>query len=466
MKLELAQDASGSLAQQLTRMGVALDLRCGGRGTCGRCRVRLLEGHWQTDGKAIEAPCEALACRTKLVSPRGKVEIPAVATAVQNGRIVSEWRGAPLPATDEVVAAVDLGTTTLAAVKIKEGRVVARASRFNPQGRFGDNVITRIAAVSEGALPDMQACLLEAVEELLQELGKEDLSRVAVAGNTVITCLLHGIDPTPIGQLPFTPPQRTFPERKDLLGGLSLLSVPCISGYVGGDLTAGFAEVELAPGEMMLDIGTNCEIIFVTEGETVCAAAAAGPAFEGAGLSCGCRAADGAIDHVSDDGSWTMIGKGEPIGLCGSGIVDFIAVQRRRGGLNEFGRFQPTAASRRLAPGVEISERDLEQILKAKAAVWAGILTVEQLCGRQADRIFLAGGFAQFLDLENSQAIGMLPGRKYEITGNTSLAGAARLACDPSRMERLTSLINLPREIQLNTIPDFENNFIDGLLLP
>ncbi len=131
------------------------------------------------------------------------------------------------------------------------------------------------------------------------------------------------MDRTPIGALPFTPPLRVFPERRDLVEGIPLLTVPCISGYVGGDLTAGLAETGLRPGEMLIDIGTNCEIILATHRETVCAAAA-GPAFEGAGLSCVCRAGDGAIDHFLDDGAFTLIGGGEPAGLCGSAFIHFI----------------------------------------------------------------------------------------------------------------------------------------------
>jgi len=465
MKVTVTRQQGLTLAQQLEATGVALDLRCGGQGTCGRCRVRLIEGALLLDGRPVAAQADVPACRARLGSGTAIVDVPAAALAPANGRIAAGWQCVPLPRTPETVIAVDIGTTTLAAVKVRQGEVLAIAGCYNPQSRFGDNVITRIMNAADGGLARMQAAVLDATRGLLETLGLEGVQRIAIAGNTVMTCLFHGVDPTPIGALPFTPPLRVFPERRDLVEGIPLLTVPCISGYVGGDLTAGLAETGLRPGEMLIDIGTNCEIILATDRETVCAAAA-GPAFEGAGLSCVCRAGDGAIDHFLDDGAFTLIGDGEPAGLCGSAFIDFIATRRRAGRISTVGRYQPAAAFCSVTDKIKVHERDIEQILKAKAAVWAGIRTIEEHCGGPARKIFLAGGFAQYLDLANGRAIGMLPGRPCEIVGNTSLAGAARLACDPAHGARLAALINTPREIPLNTLPAFQDNFIDGLLLP
>lgn len=461
-----SQGGAETLARQLEAVGVALDLRCGGQGTCGRCRVRLLEGSLLLDGKPVVAQADVPACRARLASGTVVIDVPASALAAANGRISADWRCVPLPRAPETVIAVDIGTTTLAAVKVRQGEVLASASCYNPQSRYGDNVITRIMHAANGGRAPMQAVVLDAVRGLLDTLGLDGVGRIAVAGNTVMTCLFHGVDPTPIGILPFTPPQRVFPERRDLVEGIPLLTVPCISGYVGGDLTAGLAETGLRPGEMLIDIGTNCEIILATEGETVCTAAAAGPAFEGAGLSCGCRAGDGAIDHFLDDGAFTMIGNGEPAGLCGSAFIDFIATRHRAGRISMVGRYRPAAAFCSVTDKIKVYEHDIEQILKAKAAVWAGIRTIEEHCGGPARKIYLAGGFAQYLDLANGRAIGMLPERSYEIVGNTSLAGAARLACNPAHGVHLEALIDTPREVFLNTLTTFQDNFIDGMLLP
>ncbi len=443
-----------------------LDLRCGGNGTCGRCRVTLLSGTWKVDGLEVKAPCDALACRTFLVSEQGEVEIPEASRAQGSGKILAEWEAEQLPQTRQTVIAIDIGTTTLVAVKIKDGHVVGKASCYNPQSQLGDNVITRIQHASQGELNTLNQMVLEGIQGLLDEVGLDDVERIAVAGNTVMCCLLHKINPESIGRIPFTPPMRVFSSRNDLFDDLPVLTVPCIGGYVGGDLTSGMAIVDLQPGEMLIDIGTNCEIIYATETGVFCTAAAAGPAFEGAGLSCGSRASDGAIDHYLVDGSFSTIGHFSPTGICGSGFVDFLAVQHAQGRINEVGRYEPKSNFFRIAEGIILYEYDIEQLLKAKAAVWAGIKTLENYCGKPAHKIYLAGGFAQYLDLKNATSINMLPDRDYEIVGNTSLAGAAKLACAPECMDDLISLIDIPREVSLNTLPDFEDNYIDGLLLP
>lgn len=438
------------------------DMRCGGNGTCGRCRVTLVSGVWEVEGKTVSAPAEALACRTRLLSESGEVELVPIP---KNGKISADWNTFPLPKNPETVIAVDIGTTTIAAAKIRNGKVVGKASCFNEQSKYGDNVVTRIHYAATD-LSGLQHTVLRSIRSLLQQLGTENVARIAVAGNTVMTCLFHGLDPSGIGVMPFTPPARIFPEQHDLFGKIPVLTVPCIAGYVGGDLTAGLSETKLKPGEMLIDVGTNCEIVFHTDKDILCTAAAAGPAFEGAGMGCGRRAVEGAIEHYFGNGKYTMIGNTKPDGLCGSGMVDFLAVERASGHLNEFGRIQPQNDFFEIAEDVRIYECDIEQILKAKAAVWAGIKTLENHAGTEAEKIYLAGGFAQYLNLGNAVRIGMLPERDYGIVGNTSLAGAARLAVSPEIMPELEKRIDLPRELPLNTLPGFEDNFIDGLLLP
>lgn len=454
-------DRRENLAELLREAGMNPDLRCGGRGTCGRCRVTLLAGSWDVGGERVEAPVSALACRTKLAGERGEVEWTPPAA---NGNIAADWCSLPLPRRAGTVIGIDIGTTTVAAVKIRDGEVIGRASCFNLQQPFGDNVVTRISRAAT-ELPALQQAVLTSVRQLLAELGTDDVIRLAIAGNTVMTLLLHGIDPAPIGMMPFLPPQRRFAVREDLFG-IPLYTVPCISGFVGGDLTAGLAECPLATGEMLIDIGTNCEMVFAAPGGMVCSAAAAGPAFEGAGLEFGCRAIPGAIDHYRGEGDFSVLGDVAPLGLCGSAYLDFLAVERRAGRLNEIGRYEPPAARRRVTGAISVSESDLEQLLKAKAAVAAGIRSLEEHCGCRAARIKLAGGFARYLDLASALAVGMLPERDYEIVGNTSLAGAARLAVMPELLPELERLSDLPREIPLNTLPEFEDYFIDGLFLP
>ena len=473
MHLILEADDGRNLAEQLAAAGYPLDLRCGGRGICGRCRVKLCAGEWEVDGKAVAVPVEANACRTRLTGARGEVDVPDRSLAVRHGQVTSAWRGRTLPESRECVIAVDLGTTTIAAVKLCNGEIVGEATCFNRQSRFGDNVITRInhAGTSPGGLEALRLAAVESINELLDQLDAAGVVRIALAGNTVMSCLFHGIDPTSIGVMPFTPPCRIFPVRTAAelglrAGEIPVLTVPAIAGYVGGDLTAGLYETPLRPGEMLVDIGTNCEIILRSEHGLFCTAAAAGPAFEGAGIQCGCRAVPGAIDHYFSRDSRSVIGGGAPVGLCGSAMIDFLAVERRAGRLNEFGRLQPPADSFEAAPGVAIHEWEIEQLLKAKAAVRAGIHTLSDHCRTPVKKIFLAGGFARYLDFGNAVACGMLPECELEAVGNTSLGGAARLALQPGLAAELERLIDEPEDVPLNLLPEFEDNYIDGLLLP
>ena len=473
MQLTLKADGRKNLAEQLAAAGYPLDLRCGGNGTCGRCRVHLRSGEWETDGKPVSVPAEVNACRTRLAGPEGEVEIPERSLAVRQGKVAAAWRSRLLPESRESVIAVDLGTTTVAAVKLRNGEIVREATCFNRQSRFGDNVITRINHVgtSSGALEELRMAAVESVNELLDRLEPDGVARIALAGNTVMSCLFHGIDPSPIGVMPFTPPCRIFPVRGAAelglrAGDIPVLTVPAIAGYVGGDLTAGLLETPLRPGELLVDIGTNCEIILQTEQGMFCTAAAAGPAFEGAGIHCGSRAVPGAIDHYFGRNSCSVIGGAAPAGLCGSAMIDFLAVERRLGHLNEFGRIQPPADCFEAAPGVTIYEWEIEQLLKAKAAVWAGIATLAAYCRTPVKKLFLAGGFARYLDFGNAVACGMLPDCELEAVGNTSLGGAARLAVQPGLAAELERLIDLPKDIPLNLLDEFEDNYIDGLLLP
>lgn len=457
------------LSEILSEYGIPLKLHCGGHGKCGKCgkcRVLLVSGEWEVKGKKIVSPADAPANQTFLLSETGEVEIPEKSLAVKRGKVSSDWHTVELPKCGGTVVGIDIGTTTLAVVKICNGEITAKASCYNPQSSFGDNVVSRINYAATGGLGMLQKVVVDSIKELIEQMGDGDVSRMAVAGNTVMTCLFHGIDPSSIGVMPFTPPARIFPVRNDLFGNIPVFTVPAIAGYVGGDLTAGFAETKLEFGEMLVDIGTNCEIILHAGHEIFCTAAAAGPAFEGAGVGCGCLASDGVMDHYFGNGRFSVLGGLAPRGLCGSAMVDFLAVERSLGHLNEFGRIQPKSEIFRITDDISMHEWDIEQLLKAKAAVMAGIMTLENHCGVKAEKIYLAGGFSQYLDLKNAVAIGMLPERDFEVVGNTSLAGAARLACDPGFAVKLEHLADQPKEIPLNTLPDFEDNFIDSLMLP
>ena len=471
------------------------NLRCGGKGLCGACRITLVQGVFSVAGSLVRAGAfrtEANACQTTLVSATGIIDIPDSALLPTTGAIATHWQASPLPDHDAPVIAIDIGTTTLAAARIEHAAIVRTATAFNPQAIFGDNIISRIAhAATPDGQTQLQQAIATALDQLVRELndGAEPPARLAIAGNTTMTSLLWGIDPTPIGHAPFAPHCRHFPTRTALSLGLRslppdtpILAVPAISAFVGGDLTAGLHETHPDPGDLLIDLGTNCEIILHTGDRILCTAAAAGPAFEGSGITAGRRATPGAIDHLHADLSFSTIGgRLPPDGLCGSAMLDLLAHGRRAGWLDRFGLPIPGQLGDHAAhdahgtpailvtDGILVTAADIEQLLKAKAAIAAGIralLDAASLTPGDLRRIHLAGGFANYLDLDSARAIGMLPpGVPCVIVGNTSLAGAARLACRPQLLHTLDQLADTPTEIPLNDIPSFEQHYIDALTL-
>ena len=418
--------------------------------------------------------------------------------------------------------AVDVGTTTVALmlVDLDQGKIVSRASGFNKQMHLGDDVVTRINLCTTD--PTMvrglqQALNNETLEPLLREAaeaGEVSLDEIvcfSVAGNTTMLHLLAGVDPSPMGVAPFTP---AFLERRLVSAAsiemhstvppdASVHLLPSAAAYIGADLSAGVFSSGLLYDEgpsLLVDIGTNGEIILKHDGKLLGCATAAGPAFEGGGLECGMRAGRGAISRVgcsvvpSFDVALQIIGEDDvsrPAGLCGSAYVDFLAEARRCGVLTGTGRFDssvPGADQRlidrgecgralRLAKGhgnqpVVVSERDVARLLQAKAAIAAGILTLVHRAGLQPDdvkRLYLAGGFGMHLDVRHAIACGLLPGfvaEQVQVVGNTSLAGAHLALLDSAVLDELSKIAHQVDVVELNLDPDFQDRYIDQLSLP
>ncbi|MEX1017862.1 MAG: ASKHA domain-containing protein [Phycisphaeraceae bacterium] len=414
-------------------------------------------------------------------------------------------------------AAVDVGTTTVAAVLVDldTGEIVARASSFNHQMHSGDDVLTRInLCMSDPAmLAQLQGEIVtQTVFPLLIELLDQvdavatSLVCVSMTGNTTMLHLFAGVDPSPMGVMPFTPPFLNYQSLAtaalplpphtppDLRPTFHLL--PGAAAYVGADLTAGVVATGMryAPETALLvDVGTNGEIILKRGDEMFGCATAAGPAFEGARLTCGMRAGDGAISHIRLHENplavvFDMIGDApkRAAGLCGSAYVDFLAEGRRVGLLNGAGRFNPEVAGDRLSERdgcgrafriafgqgkepIVISESDIASLLQAKAAIAAGILTLLRHAGLEiadVQTLHLAGGFGMHMSVPNAIACGLLPGFRAEqvrVVGNTALAGAYVAMLDASLIDELAYVGRTMRIVELNLEPDFESCFIDQL---
>lgn len=448
----------------LQRTGRRTAVGCSLHKGCGKCQIKLLSGVWESDGKILFPPASAAACVTKLKSTIGTIEIPDEIPVLP--QTFEEWSSPrPLPSSDAPVIAVDIGTTTLAAVRIEKGKICQHVSSFNGQCVCGDNIISRIA-LGEKEYPRLQRLLTDSVGALLEELDRKSVKCIGIAGNTVMSCFLHGISPAVTGVYPFKAAQKIFPERRDLWGNTPVFTLPALTGLIGGDLTGALYEHPLEEGEMLLDLGTNCEILFAAGEGLIGTSAAAGPAFEGAGISSGSRAVPGAIEHYEGPGRFRVIGGVPPRSICGSGLTDLLARSRAAGLLSSSGRFTVPQKHLELAEGVTVTEEDIAELLKAKAAVASAVKALEQYSRTPVRKLKLAGGFARSLDLNAARQIGLLPDVETECCGNLSLAGAARAALEPEALEEMAHLAEKIREVHLNELPGYEDLFTASLRLP
>ncbi|MDR1807260.1 MAG: ASKHA domain-containing protein [Propionibacteriaceae bacterium] len=501
--VDVALPDAPDLLSGLRAAGVAVESVCGGRGTCGKCLVRLAEG---------AAP--VLACRQAAdgVTEVWLEETPPL--VIEAGFAGPAWTPPPDPAGGCAIA-VDIGTTTVVAAlaDLATGEVLATVADRNDQAAFGADVIARIGAATAGGLDALVTPLREQVAGLaaylLDRAGVDTAAvrRYAVAGNTVMEHFLAGLSPASIGQAPFTPLSLFGDERPASSLGLPgpaaapVYLSPAVAGYVGGDITAGLwatARPDAGPDDvtLFLDLGTNGELALrAPAGVTVCATAA-GPAFEGAEIECGSPAVTGAIDRVRVAAGLlrvTTIGHAPPLSICGSGLFEALAAALALGLVDETGRLrardevaphlaqylapdgEPPAL--RLVPDgpVYLSQADIRRLQLAKSALAAGIAVLLADAGVAAadvTRVELAGGFGTHVRPAALAAIGLIPttwtGRTHAV-GNASLAGALR-ACyggdTGGGRAALEGLARRCRYLELSSDPRFTDAFVDAMAFP
>ena len=475
-----------SLLSALRRAGFSLPAACGGRGRCGKCRVQVNGG-------------PRLACK---VFPRGGEQVALPETV--SGVILGDTLPTPpcQPGRTGLSAAVDLGTTTVV-VKLydrAQGAELAVQRAWNAQAPYGADVISRIQHTLDTpqGFSELSGCIRGQIwamlEAALSAVGRqaEELKEISVAGNTVMESLFAGKSVAGMAAAPFRPDSLFFgPEGTGDLNGVPVRLLPCVAGYVGGDITAGLMASGLGekPGEhLFLDIGTNGEMAMGGKGGFSCCAVASGPAFEGAGIQCGMPGVDGAVSHVRYDRGflYDVIGDGPARGLCGSGLVDLAAVLRKLGIIAPGGRLLPPEEVApelrryverdgdgnglfRLTPQVYLTAGDVRNLQLAKAAVAAGIQVLSQRRGvplEQVDGLYLAGGFGTYIDPGSAMAIGMLPpvlAGKVRPLGNTALAGAAALALDGRLWPKAENTARGCDYIELSGQPDFTRAFTENM---
>ncbi len=511
--ITLPPSASGQrLSDCLASSGVSLSAPCGGRGTCGKCRVQVVSGVFlsRATGEPLTPDADGyiLACQAIIPDGGSCVSVPENSG---DGLTLSSFEAARAPgahaapreASDVTDGfALDIGTTTLAAARVdaRSGKVTATASCLNPQQSFGADVITRIGACREGHLSEMQSLLLSSVRGLIGKLFPElsedtpaaRLPRMAVAGNATMLHIFAGVSPEGMGTYPFTP---TFTDARRMTGSeLSLpvsgvILLPSVSAFVGGDITAGLPTCGLGASPVPTPP-------LADGNRLISASTAAGPALEGANISCGMGGVSGAVSRVSPGvlpGTlvYQTVNDAPARGLCGCGLIDFCARLLDLCLLDETGCLDddpaPLVGAHRTSAGlspeaetpVALTQKDIREVQLAKSAIRAGLEALLDAAGldvptfmAKSGRVCIAGGLGYYLDPMSAARIGLLPpaflSRPGCVTavGNTALAGAVAALSDPSACDSLASLAQKATSIELNTSAIFNDGFIEYMMFP
>lgn len=387
------------------------------------------------------------------------------------------------------MAAFDLGTTTLAGYLLGEEGTVARVGAPNPQARYGADVIQRANYALENGPEALAQCVRTALDDLLGRLcheagiSREQVLAVSLAGNTCMHHLFLGISPESLARSPYNPALSDAVILRCADYGLRahpnarLLMLPVIAGFVGADtvacLVAGDWENRQAL-TLLVDIGTNGEIVLGNRQRMIACSTAAGPALEGAGISCGMRGGPGAVDHVRlENGEirWSVIGDVPPKGICGSGLIDLAAVLLRTGRMDESGHLEggdfPLGDT-----GVVLTQKDVRQLQLAKAAICAGIRLLARRLGAAPEdigQVCVAGAFGTFMDPDSACRIGLIPGglrEKLRPVGNAAGEGAKLVLWNRNCWESARRLARKAEFLELATVPDFQDAFVDELEFP
>lgn len=407
----------------------------------------------------------------------------------------------------------DIGTTTISGqlVDLNTKKVLGTKATYNKQATFGSDVITRIIyAQEEDGLEKLHHAVIDGMNQMVQEMIQEnkidlnDVNCVLCAGNTTMVHLLLRVDPTYIRREPYVPIANFVPTIRAAEAGIKinprgLLScIPGVSSYVGGDVTAGVLSCGLDNENeinLLIDIGTNGEIVLGNRDFLISASASAGPAFEGSGVTCGMRASQGAIQKVKIKApefkvAYSTIGEAKPRGICGSGYIDIIAEMLKAGLLDKDGKIK-SIDNKRIRRGaygrefvlafkeeagstsdVVITETDIENLKRAKAAIYAAasiLVKHMELDFTKINKFFIAGGFGTYIDIDNAVNIGLLPDLerpRFIFVGNSSLAGARQILLSYEAMKKADEIAKKVTYFELSVEPRYMDEYMAALFFP
>lgn len=459
------------LMQALRDAGYPVDAPCGGNGTCGKCLVAV-------NGEPVRA------CGYTVASDI-TVELPKE----HNEAILTEGFSLPYvpdPLQSGYLVAIDIGTTTVVcALMDSRGQELAVCSGENPQRVWGADVISRIQHAVNGQRSALTDAIQSVARALLQQcclqaqILPDEIGVISLVGNSCMQQLFLGMDVDNLAGVPFAPviTQAAAVDAMPYFPACTkakLLIIPDMAGFVGADtmgciLAAGLHETK--DTVLLVDIGTNGELALAHQGRLAVCSTAAGPALEGGNISCGMRAAPGAIDRVYPGGHH-VIADTEPVGICGSGLVDAAATMLEAGMMNARGRVLTPDHCFSPAEHVTLTQEDIRQLQMAKGAIASGIHLLAESMGisiSEINSVILAGAFGSFLNVKNACRIGLLPPElegRITAAGNIALSGAKALAANKNLLPVTQIIAQKAEIIELSQLPMFRKAFAQHMLFP
>jgi uncharacterized 2Fe-2S/4Fe-4S cluster protein (DUF4445 family) len=465
----------------------------------------------QCHAGAIDLPLDLLQRLPDMLRENGGRVFVWQAEAPGVCRIVDIASDAPEA---EYGVAIDIGTTTVAVrlVDIARAEVADTFTLYNAQIDRGADIISRITyAKNFDRIQEMRELVLATINKGIAELrsrnggiGAGEIRNIAITGNTTMAHLFMGIRPEYIRLEPYTPAVMKPPIYRasdlgvDVNPNALVWIAPAVGSYVGGDITAGILCTDFAKGSegvcLFIDIGTNGEIILGNGDFLMGCACSAGPAFEGGGIERGMRASDGAIERVEVDSEFGecrcfVIGGGTPKGICGSGLISLLAqlldagIIDRRGKLDRSGRYGAVQVVGKTAryvmttpvdgdAGVYLTEHDIDNFIRAKAAIFSACVTLLKSVGMSfgdIDKFYIAGGFGRYIDIDEAQTLGLLPcldKEKFLYIGNSSLAGAFMSLVSEKHREKVLELAGKITYVDLSGEPGYMDEYVAAMFLP
>lgn len=481
-----------------------VEFPCGGRGQCRGCRIRVAEGDLPITPPQREVlkPAELeqgwrLSCQCKAEGDL-KLEMAQWKADILVDDSLFEFTPRP-----GLGIAVDLGTTTLVVqlLDLETGRVLGVRTALNAQARHGADVMSRVEfAVAGGGHEQLRDLIRDQIGRLIEQVlahalepvggngshhrAEGQIVQVVIAGNTVMHHLFSGIDLEPLSHYPFEPPHtglQAFSSSElgwDLEGNPPVHFLPCPGGFVGSDILAGIMAVKMHESHDLIglvDLGTNGEIVFGNRDGIICASTAAGPAFEGARIWMGMRAATGAVYQVRvEEGAlkYAVLGNAEPRGICGSGLVDAVAAGLELGQILPGGRLNCGSENFMIVAPVALSQTDIRRLQLAKGAIAAGITILLDRIGasrEQVKTLYLAGAFGNYISKESAKRIGLLdfPTNKIHPAGNTALLGAKMALFQPeAESVQFPAIISMTKHVSLSADARFMEIYVDEMGFP